>query len=116
MELLTRFLMIFNSVNGNGGNINAGDVVSCIFNGSMHLGQLMLAVGIQLDNEYNVFCIVSLWQRHPSCKDAVWSAYNVIRDNVVTLPLEHMDTVFTHALSADRSSCMVYMPFEVRPK
>lgn len=105
---------MLNSVSGNGGNINAGDVVSCIFNGHMHIGQLLVAVGIQ--PACTAFAIVSLWQRHPDCKDAIWSNYLVSRDNVVKLPLEHLDTVFTHAMSADRSSCVVYMPVEVRPK
>ena len=56
-EVIDEKLTILNAVNGNGGNINAGDVVSCILNGSMHLGQLMLAVGIQLDIHIKRFAL-----------------------------------------------------------
>ena len=109
-------ISILNDISGNGGNIHNGDVVSCIHNGSMHVGELLVAVGVNVDNSYNAFCIVSLWQRDAACTDTVWANYVVAQDNVVTIPSNHLDTVFTHAMSTDRSSCMVYMPVEVRPK
>ncbi len=103
-----------NSVAGNGGSINAGDVVSCIIDGHMHIGQLIVAVGIQ--PECTAFALVSIQQRHHDFKDNVWSNYVVSRDNVLKLPLEQLDNVFTHAMSADKASCVVYKPVEVRPK
>ena len=105
---------ILNSISGNGGRIHAGDVVSCILDGHMHIGQLIVSVGIQ--PACTAFAIVSIWQRHLDCKDNIWSNYVVSRDNVVKLPLEQLDTVFTHAMSADKASCVVYKPVEVRSK
>ena len=88
--------------------------MSCILDGHMHIGQLIVSVGIQ--PACTAFAIVSIWQRHLDCKDNIWSNYVVSRDNVVKLPLEQLDTVFTHAMSADKASCVVYKPVEVRPK
>ena len=79
----------------------------------MHIGQLIVSVGIQ--PACTAFAIVYIWQRHLDCKDNIWSNSVVSRDNVVKLPLEQLDTIFTHAMSADKASCVVYKPAEVRP-
>ena len=109
---------ILNDISGNGGSINTGDVVSCMYNNSMHVGELMVAIGINSDNAMSKesYCIVSLWQRDAECTDTVWPNYVVGRDNVVCLALLHLDTVFVHGMSTDRSTCIVYMLLEVRPK
>ena len=106
---------ILNGVNGNGGSINSGDVASCVHLG-IALGELLVAVGVRRANLYEAYCIISLWQLHPESADVVWPMYVVSRDNFIVVPLQHLDTVFTYRMSADRSSCVVYMPSEVRPK
>ena len=103
-----------NGVNGNGGSINSGDVVSCVHLG-IALGELLVAVGVRRANLYEAYCIISLWQLHPESADVVWPMYVVSRDNIIVVPLQHLDTVFTYRMSADRSSCVVHMPSEVRP-
>ena len=82
----------------------------------MHVGELLVAIGINADNSKESYCIVSLWQRDAECTDIVWVNHVVGRDNVVCLPLQHLDTVFVHGMSTDRSTCIVYMPLEVRPE
>ena len=109
-------ITILNDISGRGGHINTGDVVSCIYNNSAHVGELLAAIGINADNSCKSFCIISLWQRDAECTDIRWVNHVVARDNVVCLPLQHLDTVFIHAMSTDRSTCMVYMPLEVRPE
>jgi hypothetical protein len=109
-------MTILNAVNGNGGSINAGDVVSCIVDGTMHVGELALCVGVRRANAFDSYCIVNLWQPHPESDDVVWPTYAVSREDCKVLPLQHLDTVFTYRMSVDRSVCSVYMPLEVRPK
>jgi hypothetical protein len=110
-------ISILNSINGNGGAINAGDVVSCIVGGHAQLGELMVAVGVRRHaGVYESYCIVSLWQPDPTSADVVWPKYAVSRENVIAVPLQHLDTVFTYRMSADLTSCVVYMPLEVRSK
>jgi hypothetical protein len=107
-------ITILNGIKGNGGAINCGDVVSCVVDGHIQLGELMVAVGIRRANAYESYCVVSLWQLHPESADVVWPKYAVSRENVKVLSLQYLDTVFTHSMSADRSSCVVYLPLEVR--
>jgi predicted outer membrane repeat protein len=110
-------MFVLNNISGNGGAINAGDVVSCSIDGQAQLGELMVAVGVRGPaGAYESYCVVSLWQPHPESADVVWPKYAVSRDNVKVVPLQHMDTVFTYRISADRTSCVVYMPLEVRSK
>ena len=110
-------ISILNSISGNGGAINAGDVVSCIVGGHAQLGELMVAVGVRRHaGVYESYCIVSLWQPDPTSADVVWPKYAVSRENVIAVPLQHLDTVFTYRMSADLTSCVVYMPLEVRSK
>lgn len=110
-------MSVLNNINGNGGAINAGDVVSCSIDGQAQLGELMVAVGVRGPaGVYESYCVVSLWQPHPESADVVWPKYAVSRENVKVVPLQHLDTVFTYRISADRTSCVVYMPLEVRSK
>jgi hypothetical protein len=107
---------LLNGLNGNGGSINAGDVISCLHDGRPHLGQLLVAVGVQRADNYELHAIVALWQAHPESADVSWPMYNVSADNVAIVPLAQLDTVFLYRMSADMSTCRVYMPLEVRPK
>merc|ERR1712023_487423 len=74
-------MTILNAVNGNGGNINAGDVVSCIVDGTMHVGELVLCVGVRRADAFYSYCVVSLWQPHPESDDVVWPTYTVCRED-----------------------------------
>ena len=105
-----------NSTHGNGGAINAGDVVSVVVNGQTMLGELIMSVGINRPPKNEAYCIVSLWQHDPASAHIAWRRYTVSRDNIVVQPLTSLDTVFTYRMSADRRSAQVYMPLEVRPR
>ena len=107
---------VLNGLNGNGGSIDAGDVVSCIHDGRPQLGQLLVAVGVQRATNCESHAIIALWQLHPESADVSWPLYAVAKDNVTIVPLAQLDTVFLYRMSADQSSCRVYMPVEVRPK
>ena len=99
---------ILNGLSGNGGGINAADVVSFIADGRMQLGELMVAVGVSRGSVYDSHAIISMWSTHPESADVAWPKYVVSRDNVKVVPVHHVDTVFTYRMSADRSSCVVY--------
>lgn len=108
---------VLNGLNGNGGSIDAGDVVSCFHDGRPQLGQLMAAVGVKRATGYESHAIIAIWQPQPAAAvDVSWPMYLVSHDDVVIVPLEQLDTVFVHRMSADQSSCRVYMPVEVRSK
>jgi len=109
---------VLNGVNGNGGSIDAGDVVSCFHDGRSQLGRLLVALGVQRASVYESHAIIAVWQPQPesAAVDVSWPMYAVSHDNVIVVPLEQLDTVFIHRMSVDQSTCRVYMPVEVRPK
>ena len=71
---------ILNGLSGNGGGINAADVVSFIADGRMQLGELMVAVGISRGSVYDSHAIISMWSPHPESADVAWPKYVVSRD------------------------------------
>jgi len=85
---------LLNGLNGNGGSIDAGDVISCLHDGRPHLGQLLVAVGVQRADNYELHAIVALWQTHPESADVSWPMYTGSTDNVAIVPLAQLDTVF----------------------
>ena len=110
-------MCILTAVGCNGGSANAGDVVSCLINGEVQLGQLQVAAGVKHpSNGYSSFCIVSLVHPDPNDIDCTWRKFLVSRENVVMVPLKCMDTVFTYRMALDHKSCSVFLPFELRPK
>ena len=57
---------ILNDLSGNGGSIDAGDVVSCFHDGRPQMGELMVAIGVQRATAvYESYAIIALWQPHP---------------------------------------------------
>ena len=105
--------LILNQIDCNGGSFSAGDVVSCVLDGRVQLGELLVTVAVQGGPAY---CFISLWQPDPASIDEDWRNFIVDRENVAQVPLPLVDTVFTHRMSTTRKSCMVFMPFELRPK
>ena len=109
-------MRILNDISCNGGTMCSGDVVSCIIDGKVQLGQLMVCVGVTSETTHKSYSVVSLWQPDPRCSDDEWRTFAVSRENVVMIALECMDTVFTYRMARDGQSCVVHLPFEVRPK
>lgn len=110
-------LSILNNVLGNGGTISAGDTCSCLIDGKVQVGELMVSVGVHLPNdEYKAYIVMSLWQPGPHCSDEEWRSFIQSRENCVMIPLECLDTVFTYRMSVDRTSCVIFAPFELRRK
>ena len=110
---------ILNHMLGNGGSINAGDVCSCLVDGRVQVGELMLAVGVRSPNgEHKAYIVMSLWQPDPtySTSSDEWRKFKVSRENCALLPLECLDTVFTYMMSADKATCVIFVPFELRRK
>ena len=106
---------VLNGLGGNGGCIDAGDVVSCIHDGTTHLGQLVIAVGLKRANTHESHAVIALWEPTAD-NDVAWPMFKVSGDNITIVPLTLIDTVFLYRLSADMETCRVYMPLEVRPK
>ena len=106
-------MMLLNDISANGGKARIGDVVSCLIDDKVHLGELTLCVGIQGSNAY---ALISLWKPSTTSTDEDWREFAVSDDDVVLVPLESIDTIFTHRMSPSRKSCVVFFPFEVRPK
>jgi hypothetical protein len=106
-------LLVLNSINCNGGAFSAGDVVSCVLDGRVQLGELLVTAAVQHGPAY---CFISLWQPDPASTDEDWRNFFVSRENVAQVPLQLVDTVFTYRMSTTRTTCMVFLPFEVRPK
>ena len=110
-------LSILNNILGNGGTISAGDICSCLIDGKVQVGELMVSVGVHLpSDEYKAYIVMSLWQPEPHCSDEEWRNFIVSRENCVMIPLECLDTVFTYRMSVDRTSCVIFVPFELRRK
>lgn len=107
---------VLNGLSGNGGSIDAGDVVSCIHNGTLQLGQLIVAVGLKRAHVHESHAVLALWEPATADNDVAWPMFKVSGDNIAVVPLAHVDTVFVYRLSTDMDYCRVYMPLEVRPK
>ena len=98
-------MMLLNDISANGGKARTGDVVSCLIDNKVHLGELILCVGIQGGKAY---ALVSLWSPSTTCTDEDWCDFAVSDDNVVQVPRESLDTIFTHRMSPSRKTCVVF--------
>ena len=104
---------LVNRICGNGGHICPGDVVSCLVDGEVQLGEYLLSVGM---DGMGMHSLVALWK----CDGALergqsWVKFAVSDDNVVKVSTtDAIDSVFTHRMAADRRTCVVYFPPEVR--
>ena len=98
-------MMLLNDISANGGKACIGDVVSCLIEDKVHLGELTLCVGIQGSNAY---ALISLWKQSTTSTDEDWREFAVSDDDVVLVPLESIDTIFTHRMSPSRKTCVVF--------
>jgi hypothetical protein len=97
----------------NGGQVCTGDIVSCLVDGAVQLGELLLTVGVKGSGTHS---IISLWQVDGAIEPAqAWVKFKVSDEHVVKVNTEDsVDTVYTHRMADDRRSCAVYLPPEVR--
>ena len=111
---------IASDISCNGGRLCQGDVVSCFIDGRIELGELLVTVGISTDTTLTLHSIVALWQPAGAIRptdDVPWVNFIVSDDRVVSVETtKSIDTVFTYRMASNRTSCMVYFPYEVRPK
>ena len=101
----------------NGGRCCNGDVISCLVDGVLEVGELLMTVGLEDDESSSLFCILSLWARAPtSASDEAmgWVAYAISEERVVKAAAANIDTVFTYRMADNGQSCMLYLPCEVR--
>jgi len=97
----------------NGGQVCTGDIVSCLVDGAVQLGELLLTVGVKGSGTHS---IISLWQVDGAIEPAqAWVKFKVSDEHVVKVnTADSVDTVYTHRMADDRRSCAVYLPPEVR--
>ena len=101
---------LHNSIKCNGGQASGGDVVSCLVEGSIEIGELLMTVGM----ESELWSVFSLWEHSNIDADMTWRTY-LVKDNVVKVQTKHIDTVCTYRMSGDGKSCVVHLPYELRP-
>ncbi len=102
----------------NGGRCCNGDVISCLVDGVLEVGELLMTVGLEDQEDLSMFCILSIWKRVPSpASDEVmgWVAYETSDDRVAKAAAANVDTVFTYRMADNGQSCMLYLPCELRP-
>lgn len=108
--------VLLNDITCNGGAAHAGDVVSCLNDGSLMLGELLVNVGIVASDKSVAYSLISVWQPDPAYNDTFSGKFIVSRENVVKVETKFIDTVFTYRKSEDGKSAVVLFPHEVRPK
>ena len=104
-------LTLHNRVKCNGGQASAGDVVSCLVEGTIEIGKLLMTVGV----ENELVSVFSLWERSNMDTDMTWMTL-FVKDNVVKVQTKNIDTVCTYRMSGDGNSCVVHLPYELRPE
>ena len=95
----------------NGGRACHGDIVSCLMEGTMELGELLISVAVK---DLGMYSLVALWEFEAAGPDA-WVKAKVSDERVVKLETASIDTVFTLRMADDRRSAMVFLPPETRP-
>ena len=108
--------VLLNDITCNEGAAHAGDVVSCLNDGSLMLGELLVNVGITASDKSVAYSLISVWQPDPAYNDTHSGKFIVSRENVVKVETKFIDTVFTYRKSEDGKSAVVLFPHEVRPK
>ena len=111
-------MFILSAIDCNGGACSPGDVVSFFLNGQIHIGQLLLSVGVK--TQYGTYLnesIIARWQRASASLSvgSKWVDYKVSGEDAVKVQTECIDTVLLWSLAADAASCMIYLPAEIRP-
>lgn len=105
-------LLLLSGISVNGGRASAGDVVTFLENDVVHVGELLMSVGVKTSN--SCFSFIAKWQ-FERAQDAIWSTFKVSDEDVCKVNSDCLDTVLLHRKAADNKSCAVYFPFELRP-
>ena len=102
---------LHNHIKCNGGEASAGDVVSCLVDGTVEIGELLMTVGVEAE----LWSVFSFWEHSNMDADMTWATY-LVKDNVVKVQTKDIDTVCIYRMSGDGNSCVVHLPYELRPK
>ena len=86
-------------------------MVSCLVEGTIEIGKLLMTVGV----ENELVSVFSLWERSNMDTDMTWMTL-FVKDNVVKVQTKNIDTVCTYRMSGDGNSCVVHLPYELRPE
>jgi len=95
----------------NGGQASGGDVVSCLVEGTIEIGELLMTVGVETE----LWSVFSFWERISLDADMTWATY-LVKDSVCKVQTKNIDTVCTYRMSGDGNTCVVHLPCEMRPK
>ena len=98
-----------------GGTAEVGDVVSFMYNGSLHVGELLITVGIAAESSEfggDIFSFVSLWERLPQAYDDDAGQTFLVKDDPQLIPVSDLDTVFVHRPASDGKSSFLLIPRE----
>ena len=108
-------MCLCSQINCNGGSCSPGDVVTFLKDG-IQVGQLLVSVALKKTDGWVTETIIARWKLQDTLRaGAKWATYAITGDDVVKVPTSCIDTVCTWALAADKASCRVYLPSEIRP-
>ena len=97
------------------GQAYVGDVVSFLYNGSLHIGELLITIGIAADSSDfggDIFSFVSLWEHAPrACDDETGRTF-LVKDNPKLVKVTDLDAVYIHRPANDGTSSFVLIPRE----
>lgn len=117
-ELLPRVteFTILSCVSCNGGRCSAGDVISCMVDGRMHVGELLLTFGYVLADGPVIESVIAIWKPADTAQlGQSWCDFVVSGDHVVKVATDMgIDTVLTYRLTTDRKSATIFFPPEIR--
>ena len=106
---------LHNTIYVHGGTAEVGDVVSFMYNGSLHVGELLITIGIAAEcSEFggDIFSFVSLWERLPQAYDDDAGQTFLVKDDPQLILVSDLDTVFVHRPASDGKSSFLLIPRE----
>jgi hypothetical protein len=107
--------MICSGIACNNGSCSPGDIVTFLQEG-VQVGQVLVSVTVKTESGYIIETIIARWRLAEKMQaGAMWAKYTVSGDDVVKVPTQCIDTVLIWALAADKASCNIYLPAEIRP-
>ena len=116
-----RCFTLHNDVKCNGGCAKSGDVVSFKVGEQMHMGELLISVGIHLDGqEPIIYANIAKWavvKGPPSTTPEDLCCLECLpkEDEIVKVDVRlDLDTVSSYRMADDRSSCMLLLLYECR--
>ena len=105
---------LHNKVKCNGGAFSSGDVVALIINGELEVGELLCTVEVSAsDGSSSMYSIISRWSKTGNVSHS-WMEVTVSDEHTSKIDTDCVDTVLTYRMAGDRSSCSVYLPYELR--